>query len=142
MIPATAVAMRAAEQFPGEVEVNHLDALGPEVQPYGLMVTPVIVIGEDVVSTGKVGYVQGEDRSLCVHPSLLRWGSTQNAESNRGGQCDHVEVVFHTGPGDQEWEDFSIRSAPTPVVGDRGKFVGLAPGKTSLIGAHREAGLE
>ena len=47
-------ARRAAEEFPGEVEVNHLDALGPEAQPYGLMVTPMIVIGEDVVSTGKV----------------------------------------------------------------------------------------
>ena len=47
-------ARRAAEQFPGEVEVIHLDALGPEAQPYGLMVTPMIVIGEDVVSTGKV----------------------------------------------------------------------------------------
>lgn len=47
-------ALRAAEQFPGEVEVIHLDALGPEAQPYGLMVTPMIVIGEDVVSTGKV----------------------------------------------------------------------------------------
>jgi hypothetical protein len=40
MIPATAVAMRAAQQFPGEVEVKHPNALGPEAQPYGLMVTP------------------------------------------------------------------------------------------------------
>ena len=47
-------ALRAAEQFPGRVEVIHLDALGPEAQQYGLMVTPVIVVGEEVVSTGKV----------------------------------------------------------------------------------------
>ena len=47
-------ALKAAEQFPGQVEVVHLDALGPEAQQYGLMVTPVIVVGEQVVATGKV----------------------------------------------------------------------------------------
>ena len=47
-------ALKAAESFPGQVEVLHLDALGPEAQPYGLMVTPVVVVGEDVVATGKV----------------------------------------------------------------------------------------
>ena len=47
-------ARKAAEQFPGQVEVVHLDALGPEAQQYGLMVTPVIVAGEEVVATGKV----------------------------------------------------------------------------------------
>lgn len=47
-------ARRAAEQFPGRVEVIHLDALGPEAQQYGLMVTPVTVVGEEVVATGKV----------------------------------------------------------------------------------------
>jgi thiol-disulfide isomerase/thioredoxin len=47
-------ALKAAEAFPGQVEVVHLDALGPEAQPYGLMVTPVIVVGDQVVSTGKV----------------------------------------------------------------------------------------
>ncbi|MFC2029163.1 thioredoxin family protein [Chloroflexota bacterium] len=47
-------ALKAAEQFPGQVEVIHIDALGPEAQPYGLMVTPMIVVGEEVVSTGKV----------------------------------------------------------------------------------------
>lgn len=47
-------ARKAAEQFPGQVEVVHLDALGPEAQPYGLMVTPLIVVGEEVVATGKV----------------------------------------------------------------------------------------
>jgi thiol-disulfide isomerase/thioredoxin len=47
-------ALKAAKSFPGQVEVVHLDALGPEAQAYGLMVTPVIVVGEEVVSTGKV----------------------------------------------------------------------------------------
>ena len=47
-------ARKAAEQFPGQVEVVHLDALSPEAARYGLMITPVVVIGEDVVSTGRV----------------------------------------------------------------------------------------
>jgi protein-disulfide isomerase len=47
-------ALKAAEQFPGQVEVVHLDALGPEAQQYGLMVTPVVVVGEEVVVTGRV----------------------------------------------------------------------------------------
>jgi protein-disulfide isomerase len=47
-------ARKAAERFPGQVEVLHLDALGPEAEHYGLMVTPVIIVGEEVVATGKV----------------------------------------------------------------------------------------
>ena len=47
-------ALKAAAKFPGQVEVVHLDALGPEAQAYGLMVTPVVVLGEKVVSAGKV----------------------------------------------------------------------------------------
>ena len=47
-------ALKAAEKFPGQVEVIHLDALGPEAQQYVLMVTPVVVLGEKVASTGKV----------------------------------------------------------------------------------------
>jgi hypothetical protein len=55
---------------------------------------------------------------------------------------DQVEVAFHTGPGDDEWEEYSIGSAPALVVGDLVKFVGLAPSKESLVGALREAGLD
>ena len=55
---------------------------------------------------------------------------------------DQVEVVFHTGPGDPEWEEYAISNAPALVVGDLVKFVGLAPSKASLIGALREAGME
>ena len=47
-------ALKAAERFPGQVEVVHLDALGPEAQHYGLMVTPVVVVGDEVVATGRV----------------------------------------------------------------------------------------
>ena len=54
---------------------------------------------------------------------------------------DHVEVVFHTGPGDPEWEEYAITNAPALVVGDLVKFVGLAPSKESLVGALREAGM-
>ena len=55
---------------------------------------------------------------------------------------DQVEVVFHTGPGDPEWEEYAINNAPAMVIGDLVKFVGLAPSKDSLVGALREAGLE
>ena len=47
-------ARKAAGQFPGLVEVVHLDAMGPDAAQYGLMVTPVVVVGDDVVSTGRV----------------------------------------------------------------------------------------
>lgn len=51
---AEAQARKAAEQFPDQVEVLKLDALGPEAEPYGIMTTPLIVVGEEVVSAGKV----------------------------------------------------------------------------------------
>jgi hypothetical protein len=60
-------------------------------------------------------------------------------ESEFGQQ---VEVVFHTGPGDPEWDEYAINNAPALVVGDLVKFVGLAPSKDSLVGALREAGME
>jgi len=47
-------AQAAADRFPGQVEVVELDALGPEAEQYGLMTTPVVVVGEQVVGTGKV----------------------------------------------------------------------------------------
>ena len=55
---------------------------------------------------------------------------------------DQVEIFFHTGPGDPEWEEYAIDNAPALVIGDLVKFVGLAPSKGSLVGALREAGLE
>jgi hypothetical protein len=59
-------------------------------------------------------------------------------ESNYG---DQVDIVFHTGPGDPEWEQYAINNAPALVIGDLVKFVGLAPSKESFVGALREAGL-
>jgi len=55
---------------------------------------------------------------------------------------DQVDIVFHTGPGDEEWTEYAIGNAPAMVIGDLVKFVGLAPSKQSLIGALCEAGLE
>lgn len=55
---------------------------------------------------------------------------------------EQVEIAFHTGRGDAEWDEYNINNAPALVVGDLVKFVGLAPSKESLVGALREAGLE
>ena len=51
---AEAQAQKAAGQVSGQVEVVKLDALGPEAEAYGLVVTPMVVVGEQVVGTGKV----------------------------------------------------------------------------------------
>ena len=51
---AEAQAQKAAERFPGQVEVIKLDALGPEAKQYGLMTTPLVVVGEEVAGSGKV----------------------------------------------------------------------------------------
>jgi hypothetical protein len=55
---------------------------------------------------------------------------------------DQVDIVYHTGPDDKEWEEYVINNAPALVIGDLVKFVGLAPSKASLVGALHEAGLE
>lgn len=47
-------ALKAAAKFQGQVEVVHLDALGPEAQAYGLMVTPVVVLDDEVIGVGKM----------------------------------------------------------------------------------------
>ncbi len=51
---AGAQAQKAAERFPGQVEVIKLDALGVEAAKFGLMITPLVVVGEKVVGAGKV----------------------------------------------------------------------------------------
>ncbi len=51
---AEAQALKAAENFPGQVNVVKLDALGPEAEVYGLMVTPMVIVGDKVVGAGKV----------------------------------------------------------------------------------------
>ena len=62
----------------------------------------------------------------------------QEIEAECGTQ---VHVVYHTGRGDPEWEEYAISNAPALVIGDLVKFVGLAPSRESLVGALREAGL-
>ena len=47
-------ARKAAERFPGQVEVRKLDALGPEADEFGMIVTPTVVVGDKVVGSGKV----------------------------------------------------------------------------------------
>ena len=47
-------ALKAAEQFPGQVQVVHLDALGPEAEAYGIIATPLVVVGDELVGRGKV----------------------------------------------------------------------------------------
>ncbi|MBC7238038.1 MAG: thioredoxin family protein [Chloroflexi bacterium] len=51
-------ALKAAQEFPGQVQVVKLDALGPEAEPYGLMSTPTIVVEDQVVARGKVARAQ------------------------------------------------------------------------------------
>ena len=51
---AEAQARQAAEQFPRQVEVIKLDAMGPEADAYGIMSTPLVVVGDEVVGRGKV----------------------------------------------------------------------------------------
>ena len=47
-------AQKAAAQFPGQVEVIKLDALGPEAGAYGILSTPLVVVGDEVVGMGRV----------------------------------------------------------------------------------------
>jgi hypothetical protein len=51
---AEAQAHKAASEFPGRVEVVKLDALGPEAEAYGLMTTPLVVVGDEIVGAGRV----------------------------------------------------------------------------------------
>ncbi len=65
---AEAQAERAAERFPGQVEVVKLNALGPEAEQYGLMTTPLVVVGEEVVGAGKV-VPAGTLVAIVQHPA-------------------------------------------------------------------------
>lgn len=47
-------AQDAAAQFPGQVEVVKLDVMGDEAQQYGLVTTPLVVVGDELVGRGKV----------------------------------------------------------------------------------------
>jgi len=47
-------AQKAAGRFPGQVDVLKLDALGPEADKYAMMVTPTVVVNDQVVGSGKI----------------------------------------------------------------------------------------
>jgi hypothetical protein len=47
-------AQKAAESFPGKVEVQHLDMMSAEYGMYKDMVPPIILVNHELVSTGKV----------------------------------------------------------------------------------------
>jgi hypothetical protein len=48
---------------------------------------------------------------------------------------DQVEIVFHTGPGDEEWEEYAINNAPALVVGDLVKLWGWRPAGRAFLAA-------
>jgi protein-disulfide isomerase len=50
-------ARTAAEQFPGQVEVVKLDAMGPEADAYGIMSAPLVVVGDEVVPAKKLAEI-------------------------------------------------------------------------------------
>jgi hypothetical protein len=47
-------ALKAAERFPGKVQVVKLDALGPEAADYGMIITPTVALNNEVIASGKV----------------------------------------------------------------------------------------
>jgi hypothetical protein len=47
-------ATTAARQFPGQVEVQHLDMMTAEFGQYKDMVPPILLVNFELVSTGKV----------------------------------------------------------------------------------------
>ncbi len=47
-------ARKAAARFPGQVEVIKLDAFAPEAEAYGMIVTPTVVLNDEVVGSGRV----------------------------------------------------------------------------------------
>lgn len=51
---AEKAALEAAMQFPGQVEVLKLDVMSDEAQQYGLVTTPLVVVGDEVAAAGRV----------------------------------------------------------------------------------------
>ena len=47
-------ASKVAEKYSGNISVTHYDALSEEGDRYGIMMTPTLVINDNVVSVGKV----------------------------------------------------------------------------------------
>ena len=49
-----AAARKAAEKYPGQVEVTKFDILSGEARKYKVMLTPAVVINDKVLASGKV----------------------------------------------------------------------------------------
>jgi len=47
-------ALKAAERFPGQVEVKKVDVLSAEAEAFGMIVTPTVVVGDKVVGSGRI----------------------------------------------------------------------------------------
>lgn len=47
-------AQKAAERFPGQVAVEKIDALSPEAEAYGMVVTPGLALNGELIASGKV----------------------------------------------------------------------------------------
>lgn len=47
-------ALKAARQFPEQVEVRKVDALSPETDAYGMIVTPAVAVDHRIVGSGRV----------------------------------------------------------------------------------------
>ena len=45
---------KAVAEFSGQVEVKHLDMMTAEFGQYKAMVPPILVVGNELISTGKV----------------------------------------------------------------------------------------
>ncbi len=53
-VRAASEASEAAAKFPGQVQVRKVDALGPETEELGLVITPTVLINGVVVASGRV----------------------------------------------------------------------------------------
>ena len=48
------LAERVAAKYPGKAEVSKIPALSPEAQEQGVLLTPTVIIGDQVVVSGNV----------------------------------------------------------------------------------------
>ena len=51
---AEKAARQAAEHFSGTVTVVKLDIMGEQARQYGVVMTPLVVVGDEVVGAGRV----------------------------------------------------------------------------------------
>ena len=65
---AESEARKAAEAFPGQVEVVKLDALGPEGDRVGVIATPTVVINGEIMGSGKI--VPAQEIVRTIHTLL------------------------------------------------------------------------